>query len=205
MTNIDFTQIANPKTWMCEGKMKMVDGKPVLIDTGDKTDSKYKEQGNPIYKYDCEDDENVVHGNNKETVNFKLTPHGNAMLTGSCMYKYYTIGPKRDCEFSNYKKIDKCTNGSKKFLTCKNNGIRPVVIRVCEASIVLNSGVACRYNDDSLLSNVIVSAQSQSIIEFNCPNARDSFGETGGAYSIYIGEVFNTGTVDSSSFNVACN
>ena len=202
--NIDFTQIANPKTWMCEGKMKMNNGVPVLIDTGEKTDSKYKEQGNPIYRYDCEDDPKVVHGNNKETVNFKLTPHGEAMLTSSCKYKFYTIGPKRDCEFYNFRNIDSCVNSSRKVLTCLNSGDKPVVVRVCEASTVLNSGVACRYNDDSLLRNVIVPAFSQSSIEFTCPGARNSQGEVGGAYSIYIGEVFNSGIPSANTFNVVC-
>jgi hypothetical protein len=204
MTNIDFTQVANPKTWMCEGKMKLKDGKPVFIDTGEKTDFKYKEQGNPIYKYDCEDDENVVHGNNRETVNFKLTPHGEAMLTSSCMHRYYTIGPKRDCEFFNYKNFEICDKGIKKKLICLNSGNKPVVVRICEASSVLNSGVACRYNDDSLLKNVVISAFSQSNIEFDCPKERDTFGEIGGAYSIYIGDVFNTGTVSSDNFNFIC-
>lgn len=205
LNSLAFTQIANPETWLCEGKMKMKDGNPVFVDTGLKTDEKYRVQGNPIYKYDCETDPAVVHGNNRETINFKLTPHGHAMLIDNCKYKHFTIGPKRDCEFTTLKNIDFCTASIKKSLTCINSGTQPVVLRICEASRFLNSGIACRYNDDSLLKNTIISANSQISLDFNCPSARDAQGEIGGAYSIYIGELYNIGVPSLNDFNVSCS
>lgn len=203
--SIAFTQIANPETWLCEGKMKMNDGKPVFVDTGLKTDEKYRVQGNPIYKYDCETDPAVVHGNNKETVNFNLTSHGHAMLVDKCKYPHYTIGPKRDCEFTTLKNIDFCIASFKKSMTCVNSGTQPVVLRICEASRFLNAGIACRYNDDSLLKNTIISANSQISFDFNCPSARDAEGEIGGAYSIYIGELYNIGIPSLNDFSVSCS
>ena len=63
------------------------------------------------------------------------------------------------------------------------------VVRICESSRVLGCGTACRYRD--ALANVVVSPGEPTLVSFKCPAARDS-AETGGAYSLYRGNLMET-------------
>ncbi|CAF3738674.1 unnamed protein product [Rotaria sordida] len=62
------------------------------------------------------------------------------------------------------------------------------VVRICEASIALRSGLACLWN--ASLTTVIISHRDKPRdIHFICPPPRDSV-ETGGQFSVYYGPLF---------------
>lgn len=58
----------------------------------------------------------------------------------------------------------------------------PYVVRVCESSAVLQTGLACDH--DTALKNMVVKPSSTIAISFSCPGFRDD-DEPGGLYSIY--------------------
>ena len=108
------------------------------------------------------------------------------------------IGPLRDTEFSFVGNLNKkpdqlraCTPGSSTTLKCTVPSTSPTqVVRVCESSLTLGCGTACRYHES--LGNVIVEPGKTVNVQFTCPAARDAgqFGETGGAYSLYRAMAF---------------
>jgi hypothetical protein len=108
------------------------------------------------------------------------------------------IGPLRDTEFSfvgNLKtrsdQLRACTPGSSTTLKCTVPSTSPTqVVRVCESSLTLGCGTACRYHES--LSNVTVEPGKTVNVRFTCPAARDGgqFGEYGGAYSLYRAMAF---------------
>jgi hypothetical protein len=59
------------------------------------------------------------------------------------------------------------------------------VVRVCETSRVLGTGVACVYRES--LANVIVRDEEAAVM-FTCPAARDAL-EPGGEVSLYVAPV----------------
>jgi len=62
----------------------------------------------------------------------------------------------------------------------------PQVVRVCETSAVLDTGVACTYED--ALANVVAN-QNETPINFTCPGPRDAE-EPGGRYSLYTAPLY---------------
>ena len=65
------------------------------------------------------------------------------------------------------------------------DGTPPAVLRVCEYSEQLGTGVACVYRD--AVANQIVEG-SEVLIDVSCPEARDSI-EVGGRVSLYVAPV----------------
>ena len=108
------------------------------------------------------------------------------------------IGPLRDTEFSfvgtpNLKsdQLRACTPGSSAILKCTVPSTSPTqVVRVCESSVKLGCGTACRYHES--LANVTIEPGQTVNVPFTCPAARDggAFGEYGGAYSLYRAMAF---------------
>jgi hypothetical protein len=75
-------------------------------------------------------------------------------------------------------------------------------VRVCESSIALQSGTACKLNE--ALGNGVVEAAADGgtsavLIPFTCPAARDSV-EVGGKYSVYTAPVLP----DDTAATVTC-
>ena len=60
------------------------------------------------------------------------------------------------------------------------------MVRVCESSAVLKTGVACDY--DTALQNMVIQPSSTSVIQFICPRYRDRH-EQGGLYSVYTAPI----------------
>jgi len=83
-----------------------------------------------------------------------------------------------------------CNPGAQVTLQCSTNGANSQVLRVCESSIKLQTGTACRYNDDWTLANVVILPNTVTQVPFQCPSARDNV-EIGGYYSLYAGALFN--------------
>jgi hypothetical protein len=108
------------------------------------------------------------------------------------------IGPLRDTEFSfvgnpnqRSDQLRGCTPGSSTTLKCTVPATSPTqVVRVCESSVALGCGTACRWQES--LANVTVEPGKTVSVPFTCPAGRDGgrFGETGGAYSLYRAMAF---------------
>jgi len=129
-------------------------------------------------------------------MNVSLPAFGGGYLTSTCLVDGQVYGEKRDCEFSIISNFQTCTPGAQVELTCSAPGNNYEVLRVCESSIALgNVGTACRYSDfvvngNNALANVIVAPHQFTIVNFQCPTARDSV-EVGGGYSLYGGAFLN--------------
>jgi len=79
-----------------------------------------------------------------------------------------------------------CAAGQQVQLTCDvAAAAAPQVIRICDYSEQLNSGVACTYSD--ALANVTVDETAD--LSFQCPLIRDE-NEPGGAFSVYTAPLF---------------
>ena len=75
-----------------------------------------------------------------------------------------------------------CAPGEPVQLTCSVDGRDvPQVMRLCEYSTVLGTGVACTFGDS--LANTIVTGETAGL-EFTCPISRDE-NEPGGLFSLY--------------------
>src|SRR5262249_24575706 len=121
------------------------------------------------------------------------------------------IGPFRDTEFSfvgnpnqRTDQLRTCTPGGSTTLRCTVPSTSPTqVVRVCESSLTLGCGTACRYHES--LANVTVEPGQTVNMGFTCPAARDGgqFGEYGGAYSLYRAMVFGPDG-DSKLSDVTC-
>lgn len=80
-----------------------------------------------------------------------------------------------------------CTPGEPVRLTCNvEDDNAPQVMRLCEYSAVLGTGVACTFGES--LANVTVAGQAAAT-EFTCPIRRDE-NEPGGLFSLYTAPLF---------------
>jgi hypothetical protein len=91
----------------------------------------------------------------------------------------------------------RCTPGSTVQLSCSIDGdAPPQLLRICEASSVLETGTACTYTD-SLINQMI--AGDTVILSFACPFVRDE-NEPGGDYALYTAPLFS----GDNFANVSC-
>lgn len=95
-------------------------------------------------------------------------------------------GPLRDCGFKLQENALACSPGSEVMLHCATDDGQPAqVVRVCETSGLLGTGVACAYRES--LANAIVNDQ-ETPLTLMCPAARDA-SEPGGHVSLYVAPV----------------
>lgn len=153
----------------------------------------YTATGQPINKWKCIQAPGALDNNLDETP-FTVPTKGNGKLTAECTYPGEK-GPNRDCEFSIRSHMETCTPGETVNLSCKlkSPNTDSQVLRVCEASVRLQSGVACRIHEpnNQVLANVVIHKGDQpSLLAFTCPAARDEV-EVGGHFATYSGPVLN--------------
>lgn len=100
------------------------------------------------------------------------------------------LGPLRDCGFS-------AGSGPLAQLACDVDSTvtlrcslpadsAPIVLRVCEYSEQLETGVACVFRD-AIVNEVVAAGETDLTIE--CPDARDAASEPGGRVSLYLAPV----------------
>ena len=163
----------------------------------------YDVAGKSIDKRACVDTAGALK-DNIDSYPVTIREHGQGYLTSKCLEAGQTFGPKRDCEMklSSRYSYSSCTAGKKIEATCSFTTLNtlPQVIRICEASTVLKAGTACRYMDDSMLSNAVMTS-SRFKFNFTCPIAR-SANETGGRFTVYSGPVLNKGDQPA---DIICN
>ena len=169
----------NPEGLLCEGTLKLdKNGRQIFQSTSLKT-----ADGDPVDRPACDmypkwADSNTV------SYNVHIPEKGESYVTDHCREGLF--GSLRNCGFKNGKTLHECVPGSKVTLKCSipSNSVAQVV-RICEGSRVLQSGIPCTYND-ALGSNVVEKVKN---VSFTCPSARDEI-ETGGVYSLLTGPLF---------------
>jgi len=207
---------SNPDSFLCEGSLVLdEDGNPLWEPSGLETPD-----GRPINRPVCDfvDDWDV---NNSEARDIFLMPDG-SFVTEPCTGGQ--LGPLRNCGFSSQSEgieiatregeeppaperrgsavevpegAFPCEPGEQVQLSCslEDDG-NFQVMRLCEYSTALGSGVACTF--DEALANQII-GEGTAEVSFTCPAERDA-AEPGGLYSLYIGSLLG----DAESQPVSC-
>jgi hypothetical protein len=118
--------------------------------------------------------------NNKKTRRVKIPDKG-GFVTAECTRSQG--GPLRDCGFEEQAPAKACTPGTQVSLQCQTQSKDPAqVLRVCETSQTLGTGLACMFRDS--LANTVV-RQKPKVFNFTCPGSRDA-AEPGGQYALYV-------------------
>ena len=185
---------SNPDGFLCEGQLEMdAEGKLSFEPTSFKT-----LKGQPVDKPKC----NYSPGwqdNDTDSYDVTLPMDGEGYVTEAC--EHGEIGPLRNCAMkkapaSSYSV--KCAPGASVKLNCSaSKATAPQVVRACDWSASLNTGIPCAYQD--ALANGIVEATGTTELNVMCPAPRDSK-EPGGIVSIYIGAVHP----DDATADVTC-
>lgn len=179
--------VANPNRFLCEGS-------PVLDEAGEpvwEPSDLTAEDGHVINRPQCE----FIAGwdENNEAERDVFLPATGSFVTGPCAND--EIGPRRNCGFREVavEGVDAvCRAGQPTALSLRaTQAEAPQVVRVCERSAALGTGVACTYGDS--LANVIVDSEG-SDVRFTCPFVRDeeagSEDDGGGNFSLYAAPVW---------------
>ncbi len=185
VTNVDTTQphdltyTLNPDQFLCEGQPLNSNNQPV-----DPTDlsaiafdpTLFKDpQGNTISRMRCNFASSYA-ANNLGSVSIS---HGPGSFVDDVCTRGQ-VGPNRDCGFTPPAEIHSCTAGSTVTLTCNTGGSQQV-LRACEVSEVLGTGIPCTYLNSS--SNTIIDGDGETVT-FACPAVRDATGAGTGGYSL---------------------
>jgi hypothetical protein len=107
------------------------------------------------------------------------------------------LGPLRDCGFNAgagpLARLQ-CPVGSAITLRCSlPTDAPPLVLRACEYSEQLETGVACVFRD-AIANEIIGAGEAEVTIE--CPDARDATSEPGGRVSLYMAPVLPGDSID---------
>ncbi len=169
----------NPDGLLCEGTLTLdKKGRQMFAPTEFKT-----ADGGPVDRPVCEFAPQWD-ANNTVSYNVHIPEQGESYVTEPCREGLF--GPLRNCGFANAKTLHECTPGKKVTVSCSiPSGSTAQVVRLCEASRALQSGIPCTFND-ALGSGIV---ETKKNISFVCPEARDAT-ETGGAYSLLTGALF---------------
>ncbi|MCW5892165.1 MAG: hypothetical protein KIT14_16715 [bacterium] len=169
---------ANPDQFLCEGRPILDEhGNPAFVPTEFVT-----ADGKPVDRFACDFDP-AWQANNYAEVPATL-PRVGAQVTGACTRGQ--LGPRRDCGFTAGPSIA-CTAGQPATLRCTlPAGAAPQVVRACETSAVLGTGVDCAYRQ--ALANVLVEGEATAAVA--CPAARDA-DEPGGQVALYAAPVWD--------------
>jgi hypothetical protein len=178
---------ANPKGFLCEGKpqldsngMYKFESSPFL------TQISKKPMDKPLCDY-REDYEK----NNEATTYYYVPPYG-SFINEACSSEL--MGPLRDCGWASLGTV-KCSPGETVSLKAKidiheSERTNAQVIRVCDYSHALMTGVACSYVSN-LASAVVVDEAS---FTFTCPEPIEGNDvEVGGVVSIYNAPYLSSG------------
>ncbi|MBM4361512.1 MAG: hypothetical protein FJ104_02440, partial [Deltaproteobacteria bacterium] len=167
---------SNPEGILCEGEpVRGADGEPVWEPTELRTPL-----GEVVDRPACTEAPRWEENNYGEHP-VTLPLQGEGMLTSPC--ERGQIGPRRNCGFKAETDLRSCTPGATVTLSCTIGALgAPAVVRVCEASVQLGSGLACM--DADALGAATVGGGETVEVSFPCPSRRDAM-EPGGSYSLY--------------------
>ncbi len=188
ITDVDFGRetavaelsfLANLDQFLCEGK-------PVLDDDGNQLfePSGFRTlTGLPINRPQCDFAPNWdVNNAGSQTLSIPAT---GSFVTEPCGDTH--LGPLRNCGFEVHDELFSCEVGEEVGITAViESPSTPHIIRACEVSNKLKTGVACTFQN--ALTNVII-AEKTSQITFTCPTIRDAETFSGG-FALYTAPVF---------------
>jgi Lysyl oxidase len=175
----DLTFQLNPDQFLCEGQPLDINNQPVdptnlsalVFDPTSLQDA----QGNTISRMRCQFAPNYAADN----VGKVAVSHGpGGFVNDPC--ERGQVGPLRDCGFTPPGEVHSCAAGSTVALQCKTAGSQQV-LRICEASEALGTGIACTYLNSA--SNTIVDGDAERVT-FTCPAVRDAAVAGTGGYSL---------------------
>lgn len=185
---------SNPDGFLCEG-VPVTDkrGNPVFEPTEFRTAS-----GEVVYRPKC----NFVSNwqtNNTHSYDVTVPQYGDGLITTACTRGQ--VGPMRNCGFTKPAAAEAkktCTVGTDVTLKCTTKpNSAPQVVRVCEYSQTLASGIPCKYEDS--VASAIVTSSAGGEVKFRCPGARGT-SEPGGSFSLYTAPVLD----DDAATKVTC-
>jgi hypothetical protein len=198
VTNVDTTEpheltyTLNPQQFLCEGQTLGGNNQPV-----DPTDlsalvfdptSLKDDNGNPISRIRCNFSPNYA-ANNVGNVSVSQGP--GSFVNDACTRGQ--VGPNRDCGFTPPAEVHSCTAGSQVTLQCESSGSQQV-LRACEVSEVLGTGIPCTYLNSA--SNTIIGGEAEKVT-FTCPAIRDATAPGTGGYSLSQAPLLPAGPSDS--------
>ena len=191
----DLTYALNPEQFLCEGQPLDINNQPVdptnlAALTFDPT-SFVDANGSPISRIRCRFAQNYA-ANNVGSVSVSQGPGG--FVNDPCTRGQ--VGPLRDCGFTPPGPVQSCAAGSTVRLKCKTGGSKQV-LRLCEASQALATGIPCTYLNSA--SNSIIDGDSETV-SFSCPAVRDATSASSGGYSLSHAPLLPDGMPDA----VAC-
>ncbi len=170
---------SNPDGFLCEGTPVLDSaGNPTFEPTAFRTAA-----GEVVYRSRCTYSP-AWSANNEDSYNVTLPETGQGLVTQACARGQ--IGPLRNCGFTRSQNRVACTAGTTVRMHCAlETPGAPQVLRVCDYSSALGSGIPCKY-EESIKSKVVTAAGAD--VNFGCPTGR-GVGEPGGAVSFYTGPV----------------
>lgn len=182
----DLTFHSNPDGFLCEGSLTLdMSGNQVWEDTTFTTS-----EGDPVRRPACDEAANTEEN---DLASVPLTvPQVGGMMSSACTSDQ-TMGPNRNCGFTMTPGAVACTPGEVVHLECTSSDSTPQVVRFCETSHVLATGVDCSHQD--ALANVVTSAAATDVF-FECPAMRD-VNEPGGQYAMYVAPAFNSDAISA--------
>jgi len=192
---------SNPDGLLCEGQFVNSNGDPlgkndpvVWADTGLVSETGESVQAPLCSLY------SDWQANNAHQLPVTLKPHGEGLITTTC--ERGQIGPLRNCGFKKQTNKVTCSPGQTVRLSCTvPKSSTPQVLRVCEYSNALQTGIPCKYEDSWVPKARGVSDQPYTLanslvdgattVTFTCPAPRTTGApEPGGAYSLYTGAAY---------------
>jgi hypothetical protein len=160
--------ISNPEGFLCEGQAAFDErGRLLWEPSGLTTD-----EGEPILRPQC-DFAQEWDANNVETRQVFIPPTG-SLLTAPCANG--ELGPLRNCGFQELElsSADASCRVSQPYslrLALQEES-PPMVVRACERSAVLGTGIACAY-EDAVANVVVPAAGDATTMTLTCPPLRD--------------------------------
>src|SRR5262249_5296958 len=98
--------------------------------------------GEPVDRFACEFSPGYDANNRGATL--ITLPREGGMVTAPCARGQ--LGPRRDCGFARQDAMPACAAGRRVSLRCAvPSRAPPQVVRICETSAVLGTGIACTY------------------------------------------------------------
>jgi len=185
VTDLDFTNgpVTRDLTFASNTDQFLCEGVPVTDANGDQVfePSPFKdEQGNDVDRPSCDFFPDWS-AQNVASHPFTVPPQG-SFVTEPCPFDIYDA--PRDCGYAPAAPLATCTPGATVTLGCSIADLAaPQALRLCEASSVLGSGIACTFLDAVATA---VADTADSPVTFTCPGPRDP-SEPGGTYAIYAG------------------
>ncbi|MCA9922876.1 MAG: hypothetical protein KC421_10910, partial [Anaerolineales bacterium] len=179
MANAELSFLANLDQFLCEGTLQLdAEGNQLYEPSGFRTDT-----GLPVSRPQCDfiSDWEI---NNRGTQTIPLPAVG-SFVTEPCDDTH--PGPLRNCGFVAQDELFSCAAGEGVEITAViASAAPPQILRICEVSSQLGTGVACTYED--AIANAVLTAPA-SQLNFSCPLIRDAETITGG-YAVYTAPAF---------------